>query len=326
MENAGRPGRPNGGHANRRVRRHRRHRLLEDRRAVRQLLPAHRRPHGHGQRTIDRGQSALLHFRSARPECGGRHGLQQLVASGPLCRRELAPRRVGRGAGGRREHDSHARDDDRLLEGTDALARRQVPPLRRRRQRLRPRRRLWLGALEAACRRRARRRQRAGRGARDERQSGRPHLGHQRSQQPIANCLHSRGPAAGRAHARRRRLHRSARHGNAAGRSDRNAGAGRGFPRGGCCCPSLPRVEREGERRTHGDRLRRGRPDQSRVDDRTRIDRVAGAFRDTQSTYQPLGHAIGGSDRRHALAACKQAANRRRQLVRLRRHEHASDR
>ena len=86
--------------------------------------------------------------------------------------------------------------------------------------------------LEAAGRRRARRRQHSGRAAGDERQSGRPHLGHQRAEQPIANGVHSRGAEAGRAHAGRHRLRRSARHGHAAGRPDRDAGARRDFSRG----------------------------------------------------------------------------------------------
>ena len=123
--------RSNGRHADRRVRRHRRHRLLEDRRAVRRLLPADRRPHGHRQRAVDRREPALVHFRLPRPERGGRHGLQQLVAGDPLRGREPAAGRIGRGAGRRREHDPHAGDDDRLLEGPDALARRKLPAVRR---------------------------------------------------------------------------------------------------------------------------------------------------------------------------------------------------
>ena len=64
------------------------------------------------------------------PERGGRHGLQQLVAGDSLRGRELAARRIGRGAGRRREHDPHAGDDDRIFQSADALARRRVPAVR----------------------------------------------------------------------------------------------------------------------------------------------------------------------------------------------------
>ena len=120
---------------------------------------AHRRPHGHGQRPFDRGQPAVVCVRFPRAQRGGRYGVQQLVAGDSFCGRKLAARRIGRGAGRRRESDSHAGDDDRVFESADAFARRRVPAVRCAGQRLRARRRLRPGAAQAASRCRARRRQ-----------------------------------------------------------------------------------------------------------------------------------------------------------------------
>ena len=86
------------------------------------------------------------------------------------------------------------------------------------------------------------------------------------------------------------------------------------------------RVEREGERRAHGNGFRRGGADQSRAHDAARRDRAADAFRIAQSAHQSGRHAAGDSDRARRLAARRAAAHRRGQLVRLRRHEYASDR
>ena len=135
------------------------------------------------------------------------------------------------GAGRRRQRDPRPDLHHRGVADADDVAARAVPPVRRRRRRVRALRGLRRRAAEAAVRRRGRRRPHPRRDRGIGRQPGRPQQRAHRAEQPLPAGGHPRGAGRRRAGPGRHRPDRGARHRHPARRPDRGRGAGRGLRR-----------------------------------------------------------------------------------------------
>ncbi len=314
-----RPGRP-ARQPDRRLRRHERPGL---RRAGDELEGGRRRPRRHRPRRERRLRTRLLHLRPRRPGRHRRHGVLVVPRRPPLGRPGPAYRRVLARPRGRRHDDDHARQLHGLHRAGRPGPRRPVQDLlghrgrhgvvrgrgharpgaavRRTPQRTPgPRGRAWLGDQPGRCVQRA-----------------------HRPQWPLPAAGHPTGPRQRGPVDRRRRRGRGTRHGYAARRPDRGAGAPghlRAGPAGGP--PAAPGVG-EVEHRPHpGGGRRRGRHQDGHGD----------AARSTAEDAAPrpalvprgLVHGRGGAaDRPEAVARGGPAVACGCLVVRHQRHERA---
>ena len=156
-----------------------------------------------------------------------RHGLLVVAGRAAPGVPEPAQRRVRHGAGRRRQRDVLAADDDRAVQGAHAGARRPLQDLRRGGRRLRRAAKAaacWCSSAWPMPRPTATACSRVIRGTR--RQPGRPQRRAHRAERPGAGSGDPRRARRRPAGAGRRRLRRGPRHRHLARRSDRGAGAG----------------------------------------------------------------------------------------------------
>ena len=208
-----------------------------------------------------------------------------------------------------------------LSQGAHDGAGRALQDVRRARRRLRARRGLRHRRAEAAQRRTCRWRPHPRSGARHRHRAGRPQQRPDRAERRRSGSGDPRRARERRPRTRAGLVRRGARHWHLARRPDRGAGA-RGRARRGTR-PSAPAAAglRESKHRAPRSRGRRCRVHQGGAGAAAPLDTRASAARQAQPAYR-MGAAAGvDPDRDDRVARRKRTAPRRRQLLRLQRHQ-----